>query len=292
MDVHVAASKRGPLNELSGPPKVQISELDRIVKAVQDSQKELGQKLGKQITDLKTDLTSRLDSVANQVAATNQEVQTVKTVQARHTEQLGSLAGALQQQQLEINSSKRMLFYSGARKDVLQLGPIKLDNKDPKTVVISTLTDAICSNSADANRQDTERILLQNTSEFYVMKSSKPGHSTVKFRVADPKISNGIWAAKQKLSAGVFLDPMLTPLERSNKKALAQNAEFQAIRKFATDQGKKGHWQLDEYVLKWEAGGTRVQAFFHKAYPLGMLADGKPAPAYPGLAAAVAAGAV
>jgi hypothetical protein len=282
MDVVQDRSKRAALNELSGPPKQANVAKDPVLSAIEALAQQVAG-VGKQLANVESSLSSQLATVAAQLTTTQNDVKELKTVQASQAEQLVGLAGALQQQQLELNISKRMQFHSGFRKQVLFLGPIGLNNKDPKTVVISTLTDAIIA-STGGNRQDTERVLLQNLSEFYAIDTKKPGLKSIKFHVADPKVGNGIWGAKQKLQGGVYLDPMLTPLERSNKKDLASNPEFKVIRDFAAKQGKgkKGIWQLDEFVLRWEADGQRVQAFYHKAYPRGMLADGKPAPPYPG----------
>jgi hypothetical protein len=67
--------------------------------------------------------------------------------------------------------------------------------------------------------------------------------------------------------------------------------EFKQLREFAKKKGNKGRWVLDEYVLKWEEQGKPITVYYHKAYPGGLLADGKPAPPpYPGFPEAVAAG--
>jgi hypothetical protein len=116
--------------------------------------------------------------------------------------------------------------------------------------------------------------------------------------VARPELANHIWEAKLQLPKEpktVYIDPELTPLQISNKQQLARDEYFQRVRKAvvaaaANGKGKKGTWLLDEYVLRWEADGKWVKAFYHKAYPSGLLADGKPAPSYPGVAEAAAAG--
>jgi hypothetical protein len=303
MDVEKAPAKRGPLSELSNAPKVQSKEIDRILKALGDGQKQLAQQLEKQITALKTEittnilnldtkLTSKLDAVTEQVAATNLEVQGLKTVQAKQTQQLGSLTAVQQLQQLEINCSKRELFDNGYKKQTLHLSPIKLDGREPKLVVIDTLKEAILRKKPAANGEEVVRFLQENVGNLYVTAPERftNGQKKIKFHVASPAIANIIWEAKSQLPKGIFLDVQLTPMEHSNRAALWGNGEFKKLKEFAKSKGNNGSWLLDEFVLRWEAGGNRVKAFYHKAYPMGLLADGKPAPSYPGFAEAVAAG--
>lgn len=138
-----------------------------------DHQKQLGQQLEKQITDFRTEittnisnletkLTSKLDAATEQVAATKLEVQGLKTVQAKQTQQLGSLTAVQQQQQLEINCSKRELFDNGFKKQTLHLSPIKLDGREPMLVVIDTLKGAIIRKRPTANGEEVVRSLQQN----------------------------------------------------------------------------------------------------------------------------------
>jgi hypothetical protein len=220
------------------------------------------------------------------------EVQALKTVQAKQTQQLGSLTAVQQQQQLEINCSKRELFDHGFKKQTLHLSPIKLEGREPKVVVIDTLKEAIMRKRPTANGEDVVRSLQQNVGNLYVTTPERftNGQKKIKFHVDSPTIANIIWEAKSQLPHGIFLDVQLTPVEHSNRAALWGNSEFKQLKEFAKSKGNKGSWLLDEFVLRWEAGGKRVKAFYHKAYPGGLLADGKPAPPFPGFPEAVAAG--
>jgi hypothetical protein len=116
----------------------------------------------------------------------------------------------------------------------------------------------------------------------------KPGLKKIKFGVQSPALANIIWGAKSQLPAKVFLDPVLTRLESSNKSALWEMPEFKTMREVDKKKKQKGHWVLDEFLTKWQVGGKAVWVRYHKAYPGGRLADGKPAPPIPEVAAAAA----
>lgn len=169
--------------------------------------------------------------------------------------------------------------------------PRLCNNGDATTTVIDCLTEACVKHSAGANRQEIKGALEQNISVLFAFLFKKePGLKQIKIRVSHPDLAKRVWDAKFQLPKQVFMDAELSPLERSNVKELATNPDFKAIRAAAKARNIKGHWLLDEFVIRWEAGDKQVRAVFHKAYPTGLLADGKPAPPFPGVAAAAAAG--
>lgn len=278
----VDTNKRGAENELSKASKASKSRNDELLAKLLEGQ-----------NSMRADLTTQFNCINQQLTALNQavastakDVEVVKTEQAGQAKQLRELQGGLLQQQFALNTQKQELFTQGSRKQLI-LGPVSLIGGDARVTVVDTLVEAVGKQRPN-DKPQARNFLEQQVGGVYVLKGGKEGKHKIKFELQSSELFRAVWGAKKHLPKSVYLDPVLTALEMSNKKALWEDPDFKAMRAVDGKKEKKGYWVLDEVHTKWQVGDKGVWVRYHAAYPLGMLANGQPAPPIPEVAAAAA----